>query len=239
MDAEINATKNAIILICHPLVANTIPIQPSHILLYFYTVFCYSAVMIGEKFGRLTITAKGNKYMCVCDCGNKVAVLICNLRSGRTKSCGCLKVEMAGQQRRTHGMSQTSEYKIWAGIKKRCYNMSYKEYHLYGGRGINMSPEWKESFEAFYKDMGPRPSSNHSIERLDNSLGYNNQNCIWALPSQQTKNRRVSHFVTLDGSKIHLKEFANQLNVSYFTMYDWIVRRGASPETVIAKVNSR
>lgn len=204
--------------------------------------------MIGQRFTRLTVigeakpsiypSGKSKNYFCRCDCGVEFIANPSNLLRGATKSCGCLKRDTAGIATRTHGLSSSPEYKIWAGIKKRCYTTTYKEFHLYGGRGIRMSREWKTSFEAFYKDMGPRPSQQHSIERKDNNAGYNKANCVWALDIDQTRNRRVGHFVRYKGQRMHLKAFADSLNHSYFSIYAWVVRQGMSTEQAAAKALS-
>ena len=201
--------------------------------------------MMNKRYGRLTVTKEAPKvngqkhFVCLCDCGTEIVAHYSNLCRGATKSCGCLKRETAGDALRTHGMSKTPIYGIWNGIKKRCYNKTYREYHLYGGRGIRMSREWKSSFQNFYRDMGPRPSPNHSIDRKDNNLGYSKDNCYWATHSEQTINRRTSHFISYRGERMHLKWFAKALDASYYTVYAWIVRQGMSPEEAALRINSR
>lgn len=79
----------------------------------------------------------------------------------------------------THGMTGSPEYETWLGMRRRCYNPNRSDYARYGGRGITVSQEWKNSFEEFYRDMGPRPKD-HSLERIDNSKEYCKDNCVWA-----------------------------------------------------------
>lgn len=86
-------------------------------------------------------------------------------------------------------MTESVEYETWCRIKYRCYNKKSKDYNDYGGRGIEMCDEWKNSFENFYKDMGKRPSKNHSIERLDVNKGYSSDNCLWITNDKQARNK--------------------------------------------------
>lgn len=91
-----------------------------------------------------------------------------------------------------HGMTGTSEHNKWKSIKKRCFNKNSKAYKEYGGRGITMCEEWKNSFSAFYKDMGDCPEG-YSIERLDVNGNYEPNNCIWADKTTQSRNRRIQY----------------------------------------------
>lgn len=144
-----------------------------------------------QTFGRLTaLEIKGRDcsgaamWKCQCTCGNTKTISGSNLRAGRTKSCGCLQKERAT----THGMTKTSEYPTWADMKRRCINPNHAAYKYYGGRGITVCKEWLHSFETFFKDMGERPSG-LTLERIDNDKGYYLENCIWATPTEQGRNR--------------------------------------------------
>lgn len=148
---------------------------------------------VGLKYARLTILTnpkKGDpdrKVDSVCDCGTVKIVRLDNVRKGCTRSCGCYRRE--NNPLVTHSLSKTSEYNVWAAMKKRCRNPTHKSYHHYGGRGIAYDDRW-ESFENFIADMGIRPSESHSLDRIDNSRGYSRENCHWATKKQQAQNRR-------------------------------------------------
>lgn len=144
--------------------------------------------LTGMKFGRLTaisLTRKMNRraYVCNCECGNQVISLSDQLTRGKAVSCGCFR-KFAGFK---HGMVNTREYTIWAGMVKRCTNPNNKKFHYYGGRGIKVSESWL-SFENFYNDMGD--SNGLTIERVDNDGNYCKENCIWADMKVQSANRR-------------------------------------------------
>lgn len=192
--------------------------------------------LTGLRYGRLFIVQKTKSirgqtyYMCRCDCGNEKEIRGAHIKHGATKSCGCLR--HIGYTI-THGMSQTDEFKIWAGILSRCTNPNRKSYKDYGGRGIKVSPSW-ETFENFYTDMGPRPSKKHSIDRIDVDSGYSSENCRWATSRQQNQNRRDSKRLTAFGHTFVLTEWARRINVSQpllhramkkETLEDYIIRK--------------
>lgn len=154
--------------------------------------------MIGKTYNLLTVleydcqTPGGQKkFRCKCVCGNITSVASYDIRAGKTKSCGCLK------HRGTHKMTNSSEYKTWCGIKSRCNYESGTAYRYYGGRGIKICEEWNNSFEAFYKYIGPKPGPEYSIDRIDCDGNYEPDNVRWATPSEQLDNRKARG-MTLD-----------------------------------------
>jgi hypothetical protein len=167
----------------------------------------FLAMQVGQTFGRLTVMAlvKGldgkSLFLCQCACGQQKTVRPRNvMRGSRTQSCGCLTKEVQRQRLTRHGHSrkghQTAEHRTWVGMINRCTNPNHESWRLYGGRGITVCPHWRESFEQFFADMGPKPEG-RSIDRRDNDLGYLCPcclppigNCWWATPHEQMLNRR-------------------------------------------------
>jgi hypothetical protein len=152
-----------------------------------------------QRFGRLRVIRRkplssghGVLWVCRCDCGRRVAVLSFDLRAGKTRSCGCLRREVARATFTTHGLSDTPEYRAWAGAVKRCENPASKDFALYGGRGITVAADWRHDFAAFYRDIGPRPGPGHSLDRIDVNGNYKPGNVRWATPHQQRVNQRRS-----------------------------------------------
>lgn len=111
-------------------------------------------------------------------------------------------------------MSTSPEFGVWMNMSDRCYNTAADSYHNYGGRGIQVCAAWRKSFEAFYTDMGPRPSANHSIDRIDNDGDYAPGNCRWATPIEQSRNRRTTRLITFGNRTQSLTEWAAELGIT-------------------------
>jgi hypothetical protein len=143
--------------------------------------------MIGRRFTRLTVVAPApssgtkRRWQCSCECGGQTTAYQWSLLAGRSRSCGCLKAEELNRRQghEVHGMHSTPEYRVWADLKSRCFNPKHQEYPKYGGAGITMCDEWKESFSAFYRDMGSRPSASHVLRRYDERQPFCAANCRW------------------------------------------------------------
>ncbi len=173
----------------------------------------------GQRFGRLRVISRHSEntklnrahWNCICDCGEAVIIAGNSLSAGRTRSCGCLNRETITK----HGYSHLTEFQIWRQMKERCYNTKAPNYENYGGRGITMCDEWKESFEAFYRDMGPRHSPDHTIDRRENDKDYSKDNCRWATPIEQLNNKRNNHYCEYKGEIKTLSEWCNLLNLKY------------------------
>lgn len=109
-------------------------------------------------------------------------------------------------------MSGAPEYRTWAKMKERCSNPNSKDWPLYGGRGISVCDRWRDDFEAFYADLGPRPQG-HSIDRIDPNGNYAPGNCRWADDRIQGQNKRVMRWVMLEGEKVALREACRRLGL--------------------------
>ena len=147
--------------------------------------------LTGKTYGRWAVITKvigTKKWLCKCTCGTQKEVLQCNLTTGKTTSCGCLKKELQTK----HGDVGTSLYQVWCDLKQRCTNPKIKNYHNYGGRGITYTPEW-ETYIPFKKwAEGSGYQEDLQIDRIDNNKGYFPENCRWTSISINLKNKRKS-----------------------------------------------
>lgn len=202
--------------------------------------------LVGKRFDRLLVLErKGSvcnhaRWRCRCDCGGEALVTTSHLNRGHTRSCGCVRKEIASRQGKasaTHGMTGTPLYKIWVGIKTRCSNPRVQEFKNYGGRGIMMCARWRDSFEAFVEDMGPRPTSKHSIERVDNDGNYEPDNCIWLEKRLQGRNTRRTMWLEFRGRRLRLSEWANEVGLRPRTLYQrlergWSLKKALTTPTI-------
>ena len=151
------------------------------------------AIEVGEIFGNLrTMCCEDNKKaLCVCElCGKKVFVEKRNLISGNSKTCGCTRRSAMTKSVTKHGLSKSPESTAWRKTKDKCFNNKNPDFKYYGGRGRVMCERWRNYFENFFADMGPRPSQKHSIDRINNDGNYEPGNCRWATRKIQSMNTR-------------------------------------------------
>lgn len=181
----------------------------------------------GKKSGRWLIGPQSRiegyviYYRCTCTCEKATVKEVSrkDLLKGVSKSCGCLRTEMLVARSTTHGLYSSPERRVYTSMMTRCNNPNYFEYHLYGGRGIKVCPEWHGNFAKFYEDMGPRPSPEHQLDRRDNSLGYSKSNCYWATKTQNARNKRNTIMVEYKGELKPLSEWAEIHGLDYHAVF--------------------
>lgn len=192
-----------------------------------------------QKFNRLTVLHRvknnkrgGTRWKCRCKCGNITVVYTGHLRNGNIRSCGCLRNETTSKRALVHGMCKTPEYKIWKDMKKRCNNTKSAAYKNYGGRGIKVCNSWENDFMAFYNHIGQRPTPEHTIERINNNMGYFPNNIKWATIKEQNNNSRNNHRIIINGWNLTITQWANFTGINHRTIRSRI-NSGWSPEKAI------
>jgi len=180
-------------------------------------------LFIGKQFNRWTVLdyfpgyrKNGKKFkntvLCICICGNKNTITWGDLKSGKSKSCGCLHLEIV----KRHDLSKTSEYGAWRDMLQRCNNPKNAWYDSYGGRGIKVCERWHK-FENFIADMGFKKDRTLSIDRINNDDNYYPENCRWATKLEQILNRSIKSNAksTLACIKCGKTFFISQQGLSY------------------------
>lgn len=203
-------------------------------------------VRIGQVFTRWTIIGepvlhgKRARIKCRCQCGTERDVDRSNLLQGLSQSCGCLKEEITSKLMSTHGATVnrlTPEYVAWCCMRRRCKNPNEPGYHNYGGRGISVCERW-DSFENFLKDVGLRPTPNHSIDREDNSGNYEPGNVKWSTRTEQNRNTRRCHYITANGMTKTITEWSEITGLARKTIRDRI-NSGLDTESAINTPSQR
>jgi hypothetical protein len=176
----------------------------------------------GHKYGRLTVTdfdqqkstKKRKFWICICECGNTKTINADNLNGGRTKSCGCLNTEnqlIQAKKRKKWGKKLLPTRHVWQLMIRRCYNSKDNVYCHYGARGISVCDRWHE-FENFLKDMGVKPEK-LSLERKNVNENYCPENCCWATPKEQARNRTNTKWVTIHSNSKSAAEWCEIYNI--------------------------
>jgi len=203
--------------------------------------------LTGSRFSRLTVlgdcgrtTKNETIWRCLCDCGTQRDVRGSHLKSKNVQSCGCLARELTSIRMKfgaplatTHGGRHKPEYMVWRNMRVRCSSPNDAAYPRYGGRGISVAAEW-DDFAVFFRDMGPRPSPTHTLDRIDNDGPYCAANCRWATKRQQAENRRTTINTVVDGEMMCLKALARKNGLPYrqvhmrVTRLEWSIERTIS-----------
>lgn len=200
----------------------------------------------GQRFGRLTALRPAGKYgrtttwLCACACGKETIVVVKRLRSGETKSCGCLRREVsAARGRKTltvHGMNGTPEHRTWMSMMSRCFVKRAGNYKRYGGRGITVVDRCR-TFANFFTDMGKKPTPRHTLDRFPNKTGnYGPGNCRWATWTEQERNRSDARMLTFAGETLNMSAWADRLSMDIGTLssrlrHGWTVDRALATPT--------
>lgn len=182
--------------------------------------------LIGEKFGRLTVEEKAERpkhikskrayWKCKCDCGNEIIATTTDLKTGHTKSCGCLRAEKISKMSRKHGKRNERIYDIWRNMRKRCNNPKCDRYKDYGERGIEVCKEWNESFINFYKwSTNSGYNDKLTLDRINVDGNYEPSNCRWQTYKQQNNNKRNTTKVEYKNKEYTLRELSDEFNIDY------------------------
>lgn len=183
--------------------------------------------LTGRPFGRLTAIERANnkdtqtQWKCLCDCGKIVVVAGSSLRGGVSKSCGCLRKEItaANCKKYLEDDTQTRLYKIWSSMKTCTENERVKSYKDYGGRGIYICKEWKDSFLSFKQwALNHGYQNDLTIDRIDNEKGYFPENCRWVNRTVQNSNKRNNHYLSFQGQTKTLTEWAKEYGLKRATI---------------------
>ena len=174
--------------------------------------------LTGLRFGRLTVVEfAGVKrivhWKCRCDCGTEIVIPANRMQNGDAKSCGCSRLKH-GRSSVGRGNYYVPGVTSWKAMIDRCTNPASPGYKRYGGRGVKVCPRWM-SFDRFIQDMGPRPSTDHSVDRFPDGNGdYEPGNCRWATRQQQADNRHITVFLEYQGERKTVRDWSRQVGIS-------------------------
>lgn len=183
-------------------------------------------------FGRLVAIERAGvsrdkrpMWRCACVCGRESVVIAKNLLNGRSRSCGCVSREKAGNRTRTHGATVAGrdgrpsfEYQSWQAMKERCHNPNDVDFSRYGGRGVTVCVEWRHDFAAFLAHIGPKPARGYSVDRIDNDGNYEPGNVRWATQLIQNRNQRRNVRVNFFGESLLLVELVERTGINRTTL---------------------
>lgn len=181
------------------------------------------ANLSGMVFGKLTVKEYSHSdkwgnacWICECECGNQAVVSTKDLKRGHTNSCGCYQKQRASEAKTKHGKSGEDNrlYRIWKGIKERCFNSNARYYSNYGGRGISICDEWRNEYLAFEAWALSHGYQDHlTIDRIDVNGNYEPDNCRWVSMKEQCNNRRNNNYISFNGKTQTAAQWADELGV--------------------------
>ncbi len=199
--------------------------------------------LVGYRFGRWRVLARASncngtaRWLCRCDCGTEKDVSGVTLRQGQSKSCHhCARRGDPTVHGHARGGNRTKTYRCWEGMIARCCNPAKTNYSRYGGRGIAVCDRWRQSFQAFMDDMGPKPTGT-TIERIDNDGHYEPGNCRWATHTEQQRNLRTNRLLTHKGHTACVAEWADHIGLNANTLRARL-RLGWSTERALTEVTT-
>jgi hypothetical protein len=179
----------------------------------------------GQRFGRLVALRMERsdgarpRWRCLCDCGNEKAIRLHELRSGDTRSCGCLYRETIGNRARRHGGRKTRLYGVWHSMRARCSYPKHPYWDRYGGRGIMVCHAWAD-FAVFQSwALANGYAFGLTIDRIDNDGNYEPGNCRWATQKEQGQNTSTCHKITFRGETRTIAQWAEKIGLPHMTLY--------------------
>lgn len=200
--------------------------------------------LTGKRFGMLVVCHRTNRrnsqgsyvfWQCQCDCGNTVEVNRSAFgKSASQHSCGCVKLG----RRKRYSVNDVlvrkypSEFNTWTFMISRCHDERAKDFSRYGGRGIVVCDAWRASFDAFVTSVGPKPGPRYTLDRIDNSKGYEPGNCRWATPLEQGRNKSNNVMLTHNGETLTVSQWAERLEIYHGTLL-MRIKAGWSDERII------
>ena len=196
--------------------------------------------MLNKRFGRLVVTAAAPRrpatrhrfWRCQCDCGATSVADGSNLKNGHTRYCGCLMRDTSALVNFIHAKTRTTEFTTWVSMRQRCANPNNHAFKDYGARGITIDAHWA-TFDQFLKDMGKKPSPEHSLDRIDNNGHYEPSNCRWATHTTQTNNSRKNVRVEFMGKTQTLGAWARETGIKRSTLWMRLFKYGWSPQRAL------
>jgi hypothetical protein len=175
------------------------------------------------------------KWKVQCSCGHEYVKTMACLNKGKKTNKNLMCRSCANKNKKLAPTFDMTGYAIWSGIKTRCYNQKSPLFKRYGARGITVCERWRTSYKNFITDMGPRPSSKHSIDRINNNGNYEPKNCHWALSIEQSSNRSNTIFITYKEQTKSLTNWCREFNLKYYKIYSRYKRGERDPEKLLRR----